>query len=323
MKKVIVFGGAGFVGSRLCPLLQKKYDLTVVDTFWFWDSPEEYAEKVGIPLSSVVQEDIRDKGVKSLIKGKDVVINLACLSNDISSDIDYNFTHDVSYNGVMNVMNGAIDSRAPKIVQVSSTSVYGAKQGMLVTEKEIPEPITQYSTIKKQIDDVLLYHMKYTSSDITVLRPATLYGYSPRLRLDIMVNTLLNRAIEDNRLIIEGGEQHRPCLHVDDFANTFLTILKSPKSSNNIYNVTNENYTVNQVVDKIKQVLPEVELQYKHVLDQRSYRTSSSKIKKELGLKLPTKLNKSTIKALHQKIAHGDYNKGYSINLEVIKELIK
>lgn len=323
MKKVIVFGGAGFVGSRLCPLLHKKYDLTVVDSFWFWDSPELYAETVGIPTSKVVQEDIRDKGIHSLIKDKDIVINLACLSNDISSDIDYGFTHDVSYNGVMNVMNNAINLSIPKIIQVSSTSVYGAKQGMLVTEKEIPEPITQYSTIKKQIDDVLSYHMKYSSSGITVLRPATLYGYSPRLRLDIMVNTLLNRAIEDNRLIIEGGEQHRPCLHVDDFANTFITVLNSKKSNGNIYNVTNENYTVNQVVDKIKQVLPEVELQYKHVLDQRSYRTSSAKVKKELGLKLPTKLNKSTIKDLYQKIAHGNYNKSYSINLEVIKDLIK
>lgn len=109
-KKVVVFGGGGFVGSRLCPVLQDKYDLTIVDTFWFWDSVEEYKEKVGI-TAKCIQEDTRDKGISKIINNADAVINLSCLSNDTSSDINYNFTHDVSYNGVMNVVDNCIRKR--------------------------------------------------------------------------------------------------------------------------------------------------------------------------------------------------------------------
>ena len=106
-KKVVVFGGGGFVGS-LCPVLQDKYDLTIVDTFWFWDSVEEYKE-IRIVLS--VSKKMQDKGISKIINNADAVINLSCLSNDTSSDINYNFTHDVSYNGVMNVVENCIRKR--------------------------------------------------------------------------------------------------------------------------------------------------------------------------------------------------------------------
>ena len=134
-KKVVVFGGAGFVGSRLCPILQEQYDLTIVDTFWFWDSVEEYREKVGI-TAKCIQEDTRDKSISRIINNADAVVNLSCLSNDTSSDIDYNFTHDVSYNGVMNVVNNCIRKKIPKFIQTSTTSVYGLKQGKMVNEKK-------------------------------------------------------------------------------------------------------------------------------------------------------------------------------------------
>ena len=256
-EKVVVFGGAGFVGSRLCPMLQQKYDLTVVDTFWFWDSVQEYREKTGV-TSKCVQEDTRDKGISRLINNADAVINLSCLSNDTSSDIDYNFTHDVSYNGVMNVIQTCLRKKIKKFIQTSTTSVYGIKQGKLVTEKEIPEPITQYAKIKAELDHVLSYYMIYGNMGITSLRPATLYGYSPRLRLDVMVNTMLDRAIRDNKLMVEGGEQCRPCLHVDDLCLAYMECLDNPNSNGKIYNVTNENYSVNQVVDLIKAAIPEV-----------------------------------------------------------------
>ena len=320
-EKVVVFGGAGFVGSRLCPMLQQKYDLTVVDTFWFWDSVQEYREKTGV-TSKCVQEDTRDKGISRLINNADAVNNLSCLSNDTSSDIDYNFTHDVSYNGVMNVIQTCLRKKIKKFIQTSTTSVYGIKQGKLVTEKEIPEPITQYAKIKAELDHVLSYYMIYGNMGITSLRPATLYGYSPRLRLDVMVNTMLDRAIRDNKLMVEGGEQCRPCLHVDDLCLAYMECLDNPNSNGKIYNVTNENYSVNQVVDLIKAAIPEVEIHYQHVIDQRSYKTSSALIKKELGLKLRKKL-KSSIKNLHQQIKYGDHDRTKTINVRVIKDVIK
>ena len=322
MKKAIVFGGAGFVGSRLCPILEKQYDLTIVDTFWFWEDKNQYIEKVGIQNAKVVVEDTRSNDIEKLMRGKDIVINLSCLSNDTSSDVDYDFTHDVSYNGVMNVFNKAFKKKVGKLIQTSTTSVYGIKQGKMVTEEEVPEPITQYSSIKAELDNVLKYHMKYSDTGITILRPATLYGYSPRLRLDVMVNTLLDRTFRDKKMMIEGGEQLRPCLHVDDLCNAYIQSIENPVSNGKIYNVTNENYSVNQIVSLIKSVVPEVELHYQHVIDQRSYKTSSALVKKELGLKFKKKLNKSTIKELYNHIQHSYYDKFGSINMRVIKKLL-
>ena len=322
MKKAIVFGGAGFVGSRLCPILEKQYDLTIVDTFWFWEDKNQYIEKVGIENAKVVVEDTRSNDIEKLMRGKDIVINLSCLSNDTSSDVDYKFTHDVSYNGVMNVFNKAFKKKVGKLIQTSTTSVYGIKQGKMVTEEEVPEPITQYSSIKAGLDNVLKYHMKYSDTGITILRPATLYGYSPRLRLDVMVNTLLDRTFRDKKMMIEGGEQLRPCLHVDDLCNAYIQSIENPISNGKIYNVTNENYSVNQIVSLIKSVVPEVELHYQHVIDQRSYKTSSALVKKELGLKFKKKLNKSTIKELYNHIQHSYYDKFGSINMRVIKKLL-
>ena len=322
MKKAIVFGGAGFVGSRLCPILEKQYDLTIVDTFWFWEDKNQYIEKVGIENAKVVVEDTRSNDIEKLMRGKDIVINLSCLSNDTSSDVDYKFTHDVSYNGVMNVFNKAFKKKVGKLIQTSTTSVYGIKQGKMVTEEEVPEPITQYSSIKAELDNVLKYHMKYSDTGITILRPATLYGYSPRLRLDVMVNTLLDRTFRDKKMMIEGGEQLRPCLHVDDLCNAYIQSIENPISNGKIYNVTNENYSVNQIVSLIKSVVPEVELHYQHVIDQRSYKTSSALVKKELGLKFKKKLNKSTIKELYNHIQHSYYDKFGSINMRVIKKLL-
>ena len=322
MKKAIVFGGAGFVGSRLCPILEKQYDLTIVDTFWFWEDKNQYIEKVGIENAKVVVEDTRSNDIEKLMRGKDIVINLSCLSNDTSSDVDYKFTHDVSYNGVMNVFNKAFKKKVGKLIQTSTTSVYGIKQGKMVTEEEVPEPITQYSSIKAELDNVLKYHMKYSDTGITILRPATLYGYSPRLRLDVMVNTLLDRTFRDKKMMIEGGEQLRPCLHVDDLCNAYIQSIENPISNGKIYNVTNENYSVNQIVSLIKSVVPEVELHYQHVIEQRSYKTSSALVKKELGLKFKKKLNKSTIKELYNHIQHSYYDKFGSINMRVIKKLL-
>ncbi len=322
MKKAIVFGGAGFVGSRLCPILEKQYDLTIVDTFWFWEDKNQYIEKVGIENAKVVVEDTRSNDIEKLMRGKDIVINLSCLSNDTSSDVDYKFTHDVSYNGVMNVFNKAFKKKVGKLIQTSTTSVYGIKQGKMVTEEEVPEPITQYSSIKAELDNVLKYHMKYSDTGITILRPATLYGYSPRLRLDVMVNTLLDRTFRDKKMMIEGGEQLRPCLHVDDLCNAYIQSIENPISNGKIYNVTNENYSVNQIVSLIKSVVPEVELHYQHVIDQRSYKTSSALVKKELGLKFKKKLNKSTMKELYNHIQHSYYDKFGSINMRVIKKLL-
>ena len=323
MKKIIVFGGAGFVGSQLCPILELNYDLTIVDMFWFWDSIQEYRDKAKIQYAATIKEDIRNRPkIVKLIKGKDVVINLACLSNDMSSDIDYRLTHDISYNGVMNVIDASMCAFVSKFIQTSTTSVYGVKYGGMVDETDIPEPITQYSRIKAELDNVLSFYMTKDNSNITILRPATLYGYSPRLRLDVMVNTLLHRAVRENKILIEGGTQFRPCLHIDDLCDIYIQCIENTSiTKNKIYNVTNENYSVNEIVKLIKNIIPDVELHYQHIMDQRSYKTDSFLIQKDLNIKFNHTL-KDAIEPLYNHIKFRDYNKDKTINMIVIKDLI-
>lgn len=326
MKNIVVAGGAGYVGSVLCPKLIEKYNLTILDTFWFWDSENHFLEKTGLIKNksrlNLIKVDIRDIISKKIFRNIDCLINLACLSNDPTSDLDYNFTHDVSYNGVLNLFDTAMKNRVPKIIQTSTTSVYGIKQGKLVDENEPPEPITQYSIIKKEIDNYLTYQMNYQDKNITILRPATLYGFSPRLRLDVMINTFLHRIIREGSLMIQGGSQYRPCLHVEDLCEAYIQSIENPRSRSQIYNVTNENYTVNEIVNLIKKIVPEIHVHYQHVIDSRSYQTSSEKIKNDLGIKFSFNLKKG-IKKLYNNMLDHSYDHVRGININVIKKVLK
>lgn len=321
--KIIVFGGAGFVGCNLVSLLQRHYkDITVVDTLWFWDDEADYRKNANIdPLVKVIKADIRNKNIIDILSPDDSVINLACLSNDPMSDVSPLFTRDVSYNGVMNLINSAAKKGVKKFIQTSSTSVYGIKEGRWVDELSEEEPITQYSKIKTEIDNYLRYLMKYSEMDITILRPATLYGYSPRLRLDILINSLIIRCIEEKAMFVHGGGQYRPCLHVDDLCLAYLSCLKNIKSKNQIFNIVNENFTVNEVVDIIKSFNPDVTLHRQHVVDQRSYQVSSNKITKMLDVEFNKRV-KTEIPLLQQQIAAGNFKRENSISLEVVKRVL-
>lgn len=311
---ILVIGGAGYVGSRLIPMLSD-HRVIVADTFWFWSSPEEWYSNFGVDH---IKCDIRDDFIEWYIMQADLVINLACLSNDPSSDIDYKFTHDVSYNGVMNVIRWC-NHHNKRLIQISSTSVYGIKHGSLVTEEDRPEPITQYSEIKREIDNFLLFDIK-NGEQHTILRPATLYGYSPRLRLDVMINTLLDRAFKENKLMIHGGDQFRPCLHVDDLCKAIIASIDNQRAKGSLYNVTNENYSVNQIAQIIQDLIPGLEVHYQSVLDQRSYRVSSAKIKKELGLKFSKRV-KTSIRELYRQIS-SHKNRDNCLNINVIKRIM-
>ena len=323
--KILILGGAGFVGSRLSTILAdpnamkyRRGDVTVFDTFWFWNKDRSLFTDVvnwqNFPIKTILG-DIRDN-LDKVIRNHDVVINLACLSNDPSSDIDYNFTHDINYNGVANVVETCARLNK-RLIHISSTSVYGFKQGVMMDELGIPNPITQYSKLKLEIDHLLKF---YKNKPFTSLRPATLYGYSPRLRLDIMVNSFLERVVTDNKLLIQGGQQFRPCLHVEDLCNTIAVILNDSITFNKIYNVTNENYSVDEVAKIIQKKFPDVELHYQGVNDERSYKVSSKLIKEEVGVRFNHNLKKSIAPLFNGIKNHKD--KSNCLNINVIKGVI-
>lgn len=320
--KIAVTGGAGYVGSVLCPLLNyaSVEKLTIIDTFWFWDSIESYRLSFEDPDSIFfVKSDIRDN-LNNILEDHDVVINLACISNDISSDLDPHFTHDVSYNGVMNVIKTCELLGIPRIIQLSSGSVYGVQEKP-VKESSIAKPITQYAQIKLEIDHYLKFLMKNSNHDVTILRPATVYGFSPRQRLDLMLNIFADKVNTDKQIVVHGGQQSRPAININDLCDVILQILSDPKSYNEIYNVSKEAMCVKDYAALFKRLYPFLDVVVEGVEDARSWRTDSEKLYRDLGIVHPTNLSDG-IEELVASLHYCRFNRDKSQNIKVMKDLL-
>ena len=288
-RKILVTGGAGYVGSVLVPeLLKLGHKVIVYDTFWFWNNVREYADyidKDGAAGEWVWVGDIRD--CRSLIEcinsyEIDTIIHLACISNDPSSELDYNFTHDVSYNGSISVIEAARKTNINRFIYASSNSVYGNKAEHKVTEDLIPEPITQYSKIKMEIEHYLTWLHKNEDFPCIILRPSTLSGYSPRQRLDLVVNMFVDQALNHGVINVFGGEQYRPALNIKDMVEAYAVALYVPKHCfGKPYNLGNENYTVREIAEKVIEYVPNAQIKLINNDDYRSYRICSDKIERE------------------------------------------
>jgi len=323
--KVTVVGGAGYVGSVLCPMLaedERIKEVRVIDTFWFWDDVNDYQELFsddGFLKLDMRVWDMRDP-MGDLLEESDVVINLACLSNDISSDLDRNFTHSISYDGVMNVIKTCEALGIKRIIQVSSGSVYGVQEKP-VSETTYPLPITQYAVIKMEIDHYLQNLMEYDNYDVTILRPATLYGASPRQRLDLMVNIFANKVAKNEPIVVHGGKQSRPALHVKDFSEAIHSVIFDERSYGEIYNVSKEAMTVLEYANLFKELYPHMEIIVEDVVDQRSWRTNSEKLYRDLGIINKTNLRDGIIE-LVSKFSDKNFSEKNTVNIKVIKDVL-
>lgn len=289
IKRVLVTGGAGYVGSVLVPrLLQKGYKVTVLDTFWFWDSPEEYARALDVQGNNqlvLVNGDLRN--TEDILKASsevDTVIHLACISNDPSSELNRDFTHSVNYDGSINLIDLSKAHGIKRFIYASSSSVYGVKSEAKVTEDLVLEPLTQYSQLKVEIEHYLKYTLDSSFQGV-IIRPSTVCGYSPRQRLDVVVNLLTNLAVNKRKIMVLGGDQLRPNIHITDMARLYELLLEIPieKINGKIYNAGYENLTVRQIAYLVKEVIGNVEIEFKETNDPRSYKVCSDKIKEELG----------------------------------------
>lgn len=285
--KVFVPGGAGYVGSRLIPeLLKSGYEVVVFDLFL-------YGEKVfdsikNDPKLIQVKADIRDfSAVDEAMKGCDAVIHLACISNDPSFELDPELGKSINFDAFEPMVKLAIKHKIKRFIFASSSSVYGVKQVPNVTEDMSLEPLTDYSKYKAECEKILF---KYLSNDFicTVIRPATVCGYAPRQRLDVVVNILTNLAYHTGKVKVTGGSQMRPNIHIEDMVRAYLHVLNCPKEKvqGQIFNAGYHNNTVlelGQLVQKIVGRKRPVELVVEPTNDNRSYHVSSEKIASQLG----------------------------------------
>jgi len=287
--RICVPGGAGYVGSRLVPeLLEKGHDVVVLDLYLYGD--DVFPDHKNNPKLTQMKADIRDfKAVEKALVGCDAVIHLACISNDPSFELNPELGKSINLDAFEPFVKLAKKQKVKRFIFASSSSVYGVKSEPNVTEEMVLDPLTDYSKFKADCEKILL---KYQADDFvcTILRPATVCGYAPRQRLDVVVNILSNLAYHTGKVKVFGGEQMRPNIHIEDMVRAYLHVLESPKEKiqGEIFNVGYHNHTVSELGKMVQRIVGKkrpVELVVEPTNDNRSYHVSSEKIAKKLGFK--------------------------------------
>jgi nucleoside-diphosphate-sugar epimerase len=282
---VLVTGGAGYVGAVLVPkLIKSGYRVTVLDLYLYG---EDVLKSVhGNPNLVEIKGDLRDEAVLArALEGQDAVIHLACISNDPSYELNPDLGKSINYDAFVRLVPMAKEAGVKRFIYASSSSVYGIKDEPNVTEDLPLEPLTDYSKYKALCEEVLLPYCSDTFCGL-VLRPATVCGWSPRLRLDLSVNILTNHAVHNRLIKVFGGSQKRPNLHIEDMTDLYVKTLELPAAMINgkIFNAGWENFSINEIAEMVRKVVgPDVKIQTTPTDDLRSYHISSDKIRKELG----------------------------------------
>jgi nucleoside-diphosphate-sugar epimerase len=283
VKNILVIGGGGYVGTHLVDqLIKNNYLVSVFDLFIYGNFLENNHNL------NIVKGDIRDlQLLKRIIKNFDIVIHLACISNDPSFDLNPQLGKSINFDPFEDLVKICKNEGVKRFTYASSSSVYGVKLEKDVNENSSLEPLTDYSKYKALCEDVLL---KYNDKDFTccVLRPATVCGYSKRQRLDLVVNILTNLAYNKGEISVYGGQQLRPNINIKDMSNVYLFLINQPKQliSGEVFNIGFENCSVNALCDLVtRNIKQKVLIKHLKSEDNRSYHISSKKIQKNLGFK--------------------------------------
>jgi nucleoside-diphosphate-sugar epimerase len=283
-KRVLVTGGAGYVGSNLVPkLLHAGYEVAVLDLYIYGDV---FAGFNGNPNLRQIKGDLRNPDdVRRALAGCDAIIHLACISNDPSFDLNPELGKSINFDCFRPLVKASKDTGVKRFIYASSSSVYGIKEEQDVTEDLPLVPLTDYSKYKAMCEEVLEQEREPGFVAVT-LRPATVCGYAPRLRLDLTVNILTNHAINNGRITVFGGDQLRPNIHVEDMTDLYVMLLEHPDEAINgkVWNAGYHNLKVRAIADMVRtEVGPAVDIVVTPTDDHRSYHVSSEKIRRDLG----------------------------------------
>jgi nucleoside-diphosphate-sugar epimerase len=286
MRHVLVTGGAGYVGSRLIPhLLAAGHRVTVLDLYIYGPVFRDLPDRTSL---TEVKGDLRKPAdVARALTGCDTVIHLACISNDPSFDLNPELGKSINYDCFRPLVRAAKDAGVNRFVYASSSSVYGVKEEDNVTEDLPLQPLTDYSKFKAMCEDVLAEERAPGFTTLTI-RPATVCGYAPRLRLDLSVNILTNHAINNGKIRVFGGSQKRPNIHIDDLVQLYLNTLQydDAQIDGEVFNAGYDNFTIMQIAEMVRDTVGgKVDIEVTSTNDLRSYHISSQKITHALGFR--------------------------------------
>ena len=266
--KILVTGGCGYKGHVLIPkLLERGCDVIVFDIQWFGNYLIPHKNLL------VIKGDVRD--TESIpLDGVDCIIHLSSIANDPCSELDPKLTWEISALATMQLADKARREGIKRFIYASSGSVYGVKEELQVTEDLELEPISEYNKTKMVGERVLLSYEN--DMVVQIVRPATVCGYSPRMRLDVSVNLLTMQALTNGKITVFGGDQVRPNIHIDDITDLYLHLIDHPEFTG-IYNAGFENISIKDIANLISKKIP-AEISITPSNDPRSYRINSDKI---------------------------------------------
>ena len=267
--KILLTGGCGYVGTVLTEkLLEKGNDVTVVDAMWFGNylKPQENL--------TIVKEDIRNTE-KIPLKGIETIFHLANVANDPCVELDPKLSWEVNTLATMQLIDKAARLKVKQFIYASSGSVYGVTDEPKVTEELELKPISEYNKTKMVSERVLLSYKD--EMIVQCIRPATVCGYSPRMRLDLSVNMLTMQAITKGVITVFGGNQVRPNIHVQDMVDVYLYMLDLGKKAAGVYNAGFENISILDIAKRVTNFIP-AKIVVTESNDPRSYRMNSDKL---------------------------------------------
>lgn len=294
-KTVLVTGATGYKGTVLVPkLLNKGYRVIALDTQWFGNFLPSHSNL------TVIKGDIRDTHSFDL-DNVDAIIHLASIANDPCGDLNPKLTWEVSALATMQLADKAKRHGIKQFIYASSGSVYGIKDEEHVTEDLSLEPISEYNKTKMVAERVLLSYADDMA--VQIVRPATVCGLSPRMRLDVSVNMLTMQALKNKKITVFGGKQVRPNIHIDDITDLYLYMLENPEKTQGVFNAGFENISILDIANRVKSKV-DCEIVVTPSNDPRCYRVNSDKLL-ATGFK-PTKTVAHAIDEIAQTYRNGD-----------------
>jgi len=290
--RVLITGGAGYIGNYVVEeVLEHGHEVRVLDSFLFGDQALE-------PFHEHDRLEIRDGDIRHIedlsyaMEDVDAVIHLAGIVGDPACGVNEQATQAVNVEATKSLVEVCKLHDIDRLVFASTCSVYGASELMELNEGSYLNPLSLYAESKIDSEEIILHetHDMFSDNDIsaTILRLGTIFGWSRRMRFDLVVNLLTAKAVLENDIPVYGGEQYRPLVHVHDAARAFAAVLEAPeeKVEHQIFNVGDNdlNYQIKEVGRIVEEEVPDAEVRFvEHKEDERTYRVSFDKINHVLG----------------------------------------